>query len=178
MPGHAARVGERFGVVHVVHVVHLVVNNACVVYSGAAVDQSLGGIARITDVNLGGVVHGTQVFLPHLTASGDGHLANISSLFGLMAVPAHGAYHASTFAIRRGHPTRRRPGSAPRAPRSRRGGRVGARDHPRSPPAAARCLAHPAHRHRGGPRTQPGRAATWPAIGLRSDVHGGARRLR
>ena len=37
-------------------------------------------------MNFWGVVHGTKEFLPHLIASGDGHLVNISSLFGLISV--------------------------------------------------------------------------------------------
>ena len=38
-------------------------------------------------INFWGVVHGTKEFLPHLIASGDGHLVNISSLFGLISMP-------------------------------------------------------------------------------------------
>jgi butyryl-CoA dehydrogenase len=52
------------------------------------------------DINFWGVVHGTQAFLPHLKASGEGHIINISSLFGLVAVPSQSAYNASKFAVR------------------------------------------------------------------------------
>jgi NADP-dependent 3-hydroxy acid dehydrogenase YdfG len=45
-----------------------------------------------------GVVNGTMAFLPHLIASGDGHLVNISSLFGLIPIPTQSAYVASKFA--------------------------------------------------------------------------------
>ena len=34
-----------------------------------------------------GVIHGTQAFLPHLIASGDGHVVNVSSLNGYLAQP-------------------------------------------------------------------------------------------
>ena len=37
---------------------------------------------RVFAVNLWGVIHGTKAFLPHLVASGDGHLVNVSSLNG------------------------------------------------------------------------------------------------
>ncbi|MBC7605328.1 MAG: SDR family NAD(P)-dependent oxidoreductase, partial [Ramlibacter sp.] len=47
-----------------------------------------------------GVVHGTQAFMPHLRASGEGHIVNISSLFGIMAAPGAAAYNASKFAVR------------------------------------------------------------------------------
>jgi len=52
------------------------------------------------DVDFWGVVHGTKAFLPHVIASGDGHIVNISSLFGLIAVPGQSAYNAAKFAVR------------------------------------------------------------------------------
>ena len=52
------------------------------------------------DVDFYGVVNGTKAFLPHLIASGDGHVVNISSLFGLIAVPGQSAYNAAKFAVR------------------------------------------------------------------------------
>jgi short-subunit dehydrogenase len=57
-------------------------------------------IERVMDVDYFGVVNGTKVFLPHLIASGDGHVINISSVFGLLAVPGQGAYNAAKFAVR------------------------------------------------------------------------------
>ena len=41
-----------------------------------------------------------MAFLPHLIASGDAHLVNISSLFGLIPIPTQSAYVASKFAVR------------------------------------------------------------------------------
>ena len=52
------------------------------------------------DVDFWGVVNGTKAFLPHLIASGDGHVVNISSLFGLIAMPGQSAYNAAKFAVR------------------------------------------------------------------------------
>ena len=54
----------------------------------------------IVGVNFWGVVHGTKEFLPHLIASGDGHVVNISSLFGLIGVPSQSAYNATKYAVR------------------------------------------------------------------------------
>ena len=51
-------------------------------------------------INFWGVVYGTKAFLPHLRASGDGHIVNISSLFGLLSVPGNGTYNATKFAVR------------------------------------------------------------------------------
>ena len=42
-------------------------------------------------INFWGVVHGTKAFLPHLEASGEGHVVNISSVFGLTAQPLRAA---------------------------------------------------------------------------------------
>jgi short-subunit dehydrogenase len=57
-------------------------------------------IERVMDVDFWGVVNGTKAFLPHLIASGDGHVVNISSLFGLLAMPSQSAYNAAKFAVR------------------------------------------------------------------------------
>src|SRR5205085_9223400 len=46
------------------------------------------------------VVNGTRAFLPHLEASGDGHVVNVSSLFGLIGFPGQTAYNAAKFAVR------------------------------------------------------------------------------
>jgi short-subunit dehydrogenase len=52
------------------------------------------------DVDFWGVVNGTKAFLPHLIASGDGHVINVSSVFGVFAVPGQAAYNSAKFAVR------------------------------------------------------------------------------
>ena len=80
--------------------VNLVFNNAGVAL-GATLDKvKPADFEWIMGINFWGVVHGTQAFLPHLKASGDGHVINTSSLFGLMAIPSQGTYNASKFAVR------------------------------------------------------------------------------
>jgi short-subunit dehydrogenase len=54
----------------------------------------------VMDVDFWGVVNGTKAFLPHLIASGDGHVINISSVFGLFSVPGQAAYNSAKFAVR------------------------------------------------------------------------------
>ncbi|KQT94446.1 acetoin dehydrogenase [Marmoricola sp. Leaf446] len=90
----AAAVAEQFGTVHVV------VNNAGVSYAGDFEEMPYDDFDWIVGINFMGVVHGTKEFLPHLIASGDGHLVNISSLFGLISIPGQSAYNATKFAVR------------------------------------------------------------------------------
>lgn len=80
--------------------VNLVVNNAGVALHGEFEETSYAEFERVMDVNFWGVVHGSKEFLPHLVASGDGHLVNISSLFGLLGMPGQTAYNASKFGVR------------------------------------------------------------------------------
>jgi short-subunit dehydrogenase len=57
-------------------------------------------IERVMDVDFWGVVNGTKAFLPHLIASGDGHVVNVSSLFGIFSMPGQAAYNSAKFAVR------------------------------------------------------------------------------
>jgi NAD(P)-dependent dehydrogenase (short-subunit alcohol dehydrogenase family) len=91
---HAEEVRERFGVVN------LVINNAGVAMHQDVLETSVEDYEWIMGINFWGVVYGTKAFLPHLIDSGDGHLVNISSLFGLIAVPGESGYNATKFAVR------------------------------------------------------------------------------
>ena len=80
--------------------VNAVFNNAGVALHGDFEETPYDQFEWIMNVNFWGVVHGSKEFLPHLIASGDGHLVNISSLFGLMGMPGQTAYNASKFGVR------------------------------------------------------------------------------
>ncbi len=80
--------------------VNVVVNNAGVALAGDFVDLEIKDIDWIMGINFWGVVHGSKFFLPHLIESGDGHLVNISSLFGLVSMPGQSMYNASKYAVR------------------------------------------------------------------------------
>jgi NADP-dependent 3-hydroxy acid dehydrogenase YdfG len=80
--------------------VNVLVNNAGVAVTGDFGDLAHDDMEWIVGVNFWGVVHGTQAFLPHLVASGDGHIVVMSSLFGLMSVPGQSMYIATKFAVR------------------------------------------------------------------------------
>jgi NAD(P)-dependent dehydrogenase (short-subunit alcohol dehydrogenase family) len=88
------------GVVEEFGRVNLVVNNAGVTATGDFTELSYEDLDWIVGINFHGVVHGSKEFLPHLIASGDGALVNISSLFGLVSVPGQSAYNATKYAVR------------------------------------------------------------------------------
>ncbi|MCW2868459.1 MAG: family NAD(P)-dependent oxidoreductase [Marmoricola sp.] len=90
----AAAVADQFGRVN------MLVNNAGVSMSGDFEDMSYDEFDWIVGVNFDGVVNGTKEFLPHLIASGDAHLINLSSLFGLISMPGQSAYNATKYAVR------------------------------------------------------------------------------
>ena len=80
--------------------VNILINNAGIGFSGTVDEMTFDEIERVMSVDFWGVVNGTKAFLPHLIASGDGHVVNISSLFGLLSVPGQSAYNAAKFAVR------------------------------------------------------------------------------
>jgi butyryl-CoA dehydrogenase len=79
---------------------NLIFNNAGVAL-GATVDEvDYDDFEWLMDINFWGVVHGTKAFLPHLMASGEGHVVNLSSVFGLLSIPTQSAYNAAKFGVR------------------------------------------------------------------------------
>ena len=80
--------------------VNLIFNNAGVALGAFIESVKPEDFEWIMGINFWGVVWGTQAFLPHLKKSGDGHVVNTSSLFGLLASPTQGTYNSSKFAVR------------------------------------------------------------------------------
>jgi NADP-dependent 3-hydroxy acid dehydrogenase YdfG len=91
---YADAVKAHFGKVNQIY------NNAGIAFAGDIEVSQFKDIERVMDVDFWGVVNGTKVFLPHLIESGDGHVINISSVFGLFSVPGQAAYNAAKFAVR------------------------------------------------------------------------------
>jgi NADP-dependent 3-hydroxy acid dehydrogenase YdfG len=91
---YADEVKDHFGKVNQIY------NNAGIAFTGDVDVSPFKDIERVMDVDYWGVVNGTKAFLPHLIASGDGHVINISSVFGLFAVPGQAAYNSAKFAVR------------------------------------------------------------------------------
>jgi NAD(P)-dependent dehydrogenase (short-subunit alcohol dehydrogenase family) len=80
--------------------VNLIVNNAGVALGATVEGMSYEDFEWLMNINFWGVVYGTKAFLPHLSASGEGHVVNLSSVFGLISVPSQSAYNAAKFAVR------------------------------------------------------------------------------
>ena len=91
---HASQVRKDFGQVN------LIINNAGVALSASVREMTDDDFQWVMDIDFWGVAHGTRAFLPHLIESGDGHVVNISSVFGLIGVPKQSAYNAAKFAVR------------------------------------------------------------------------------
>ena len=80
--------------------VHMIFNNAGVALGSTVEGASYEELEWIVNINFWGVVYGTKEFLPLIKKSGEGHIVNISSLFGLTAQPTQSAYNATKFAVR------------------------------------------------------------------------------
>jgi NADP-dependent 3-hydroxy acid dehydrogenase YdfG len=91
---YAEQVKENFGKVNQIY------NNAGIAFTGDIEITSFKEIEKVMDVDFWGVVNGTKAFLPHLIASGDGHVVNVSSVFGLLSVPGQAAYNSAKYAVR------------------------------------------------------------------------------
>src|SRR3954447_11326169 len=91
---YAAAVAAELGKVNVV------INNAGVALSADVVDVDYESFDFVMDVDFWGVVNGTKEFLPYLIESGEGHVVNISSLFGILSIPGQSAYNAAKFGVR------------------------------------------------------------------------------
>jgi NAD(P)-dependent dehydrogenase (short-subunit alcohol dehydrogenase family) len=79
--------------------VDVLVNNAGIMPVGAFTDMSTTTHQAILDVNVLGVIHGMQVVLPEMLQRGRGHVVNVASLFGRVAMPGFATYNASKFAV-------------------------------------------------------------------------------
>jgi short-subunit dehydrogenase len=90
----AERVEESLGAAH------LVVNNAGVGLGGKLRNVSYEDFEWLMSINFWGVVHGSLAFLPILEKQDEGHIVNISSVFGIIAAPLNGTYNAAKFAVK------------------------------------------------------------------------------
>lgn len=80
--------------------VNFIFNNAGVALGSTVEKMTYEDFEWLMNINFWGVVNGTKAFLPHLKATGDGHIINISSVFGLAGIPSQSAYNSAKFAVR------------------------------------------------------------------------------
>lgn len=86
---------KRFGKIH------MLVNNAGVASKPGGIEQTDDNDWRwVLDVNLMGVVYGTQTIVPLMKQHGEGGwLINVASMAGMIGVPYAGAYTATKVAV-------------------------------------------------------------------------------
>lgn len=80
--------------------VHVVCNNA-----GVGAGGPMGQVAErdwdwVLDVNVKGVIYGTEIFMPLIESHGEGgHFVNTASMAGMISAPGMEPYNASKFAV-------------------------------------------------------------------------------
>jgi short-subunit dehydrogenase len=80
--------------------VTVLVNNAGVALGGLFEQVAAEDFDWLMDINFGATVRLTRAFLPVLAREPAAQLANVSSIFGIVAPPGQTAYAASKFAVR------------------------------------------------------------------------------
>ncbi len=82
------------------HRVHLLVNNAGVALCKPAWELTSEDWDWVLGVNLHGVIHGLQAFVPRMISDGEeGHIINTASAAGLLATPGFAAYSVSKHGV-------------------------------------------------------------------------------
>ncbi|PKM21778.1 MAG: 3-hydroxybutyrate dehydrogenase [Gammaproteobacteria bacterium HGW-Gammaproteobacteria-14] len=79
--------------------VDVIINNAGIMPAGAFLDESDALSDTQIDINLRGVIHGCKLALPGMVARGRGHVVNVASMAGRLAVPGLAVYCATKFAV-------------------------------------------------------------------------------
>jgi short-subunit dehydrogenase len=79
--------------------VDVLVNNAGVGLFAPIAGGSLDNMRHLFDVNFWGAIHCIQAAVPYMRRQGRGHIVNVSSVAGKVAVPYLGAYSATKFAL-------------------------------------------------------------------------------
>ncbi len=92
---HAAAVKQDFGAP-----ANLIINNAGVGLAASVREMKWEDFEWLMGINFWGVCYGTQAFLPQLIESKDGHVVNVSSVFGMVSGPLTSAYNAAKFGVR------------------------------------------------------------------------------
>ncbi len=79
--------------------VDVVINNAGIMPVTALVDESDDSIKRQLDINIYGVIVGTQLAIERMRPRGGGHIVNIASQAGKTAIPGIATYSGTKHAV-------------------------------------------------------------------------------
>jgi short-subunit dehydrogenase len=79
--------------------IDVLINNAGVMPVGPFLEMSDQAIRSAIEVNFYGVLNGCRLALPEMVARRSGHIINISSLAGMLAVPGQSVYAGTKFAV-------------------------------------------------------------------------------
>lgn len=77
----------------------VLVNNAGIMPLGPVLKEPAGVARTILDVNVHGVINGVKAVAPGMVDRGRGHIVNVASAVGRVAVPHGATYSASKFAV-------------------------------------------------------------------------------
>lgn len=78
--------------------IDVLVNNAGVMPVGGFLDESDATGEMTIDVNVWGPIHGMRAVVPGMIERGRGHVVNVASLAGKIAIPGLAVYNASKYA--------------------------------------------------------------------------------
>ncbi|MGO4201421.1 SDR family oxidoreductase [Rhodococcus sp. TAF43] len=78
--------------------IDILVNNAGVMPVGAFLDEPDATGEMTIDVNVWGPIHGMRAVVPGMIERGRGHVVNVASLAGKIAIPGLAVYNASKYA--------------------------------------------------------------------------------
>jgi len=79
--------------------IDVLINNAGVMPVGPFLEQTPETIRSATEVNFYGVLNGCQLVLPEMVKRRGGHIINIASMAGIVAVPGQVLYAGTKFAV-------------------------------------------------------------------------------
>lgn len=79
--------------------IDVLINNAGVMPVGPFLQQSQQAIRSSIEVNFYGVLTGCQLVLPEMVKRRSGHIVNIASMAGIVAVPGQVVYAGTKFAV-------------------------------------------------------------------------------
>lgn len=79
--------------------VNILVNNAGIVRAAPVVELREKDVNLMIEVNLTALFRTCRIFIPQMIEAGEGHIVNMASAGGILAIPNLSAYSATKFAV-------------------------------------------------------------------------------